>query len=100
MIDRRELTVQEARIHRCANIVTRAMVLAQDVRLDVTHGVLESGDVFLLCSDGLTGPVSDAELAAIMAEQPLDKVADLLIERAFERGASDNVTLLLVAASQ
>ena len=99
MIDRGELTSLEATTDRRANIITRAVGVSEDLQLDVTHGVVENGDLFLLCSDGLTGPVADRELAALMSYRIMDHSADALLERALERGANDNVTLVLVNAA-
>jgi serine/threonine protein phosphatase PrpC len=99
MIDRGELTSLQARTDRRANIITRALGVSEALQLDVTHGAVEDGDLFLLCSDGLTGPVVDSELAALMSYCILDHSADALLERALEHGANDNVTLVLVKAA-
>ena len=63
------------------------------------QGSVEAGDVFLLCSDGLTGMLEDREICTILQEEPtLDLAADRLIMRTLEQGARDNVTLMLVRA--
>lgn len=53
------LTVQEARNHPQRNLITRALGTDEQVEVDLLRIRLQKGDVFLLCSDGLTGPVSD-----------------------------------------
>ena len=60
----------------------------------------ESGDVYLLCSDGLTGPVADDEIAALVADAPdLDAAAERLVDLANLRGGEDNVTVVLVSCA-
>ena len=63
---------------------------------NLIHGAIERGDLFLLCSDGLTGAVTDEEIAEILAAHALDAAADALVARALEHGAKDNLTLVLV----
>lgn len=90
----------DRRAHPQANIVTRA-IGADDVALiDCAAGELEAGDLFLICSDGLTGAVTSGELETILAAGLLDARADALLERALANGASDNVTLVLVRAGE
>jgi protein phosphatase len=96
MIDRGELTPAEGAVDRRLNMITRAVGASEHLELDVAHGAIETGDRFLLCSDGLTGAVPDSELVALMSFRLVDHAADALLERALERGASDNVTLVLV----
>lgn len=100
LIDRGELTPAEAAVDRRSNIITRAIGAREELELDVAHGSVEAGDRFLLCSDGLTGAVPDRELLALMSFRVMDHAADALLDRALERGATDNVTLVLVEWSQ
>jgi serine/threonine protein phosphatase PrpC len=100
MIDRGHLTPAEAAIDKRSNIITRAIGAHQDLEVDVAHGSVEAGDRFLLCSDGLTGAVPDSELVALMSFRVTDHAADALLDRALERGAADNVTLVLVEWGQ
>jgi serine/threonine protein phosphatase PrpC len=96
MIDRGEITPADARSHAHANLITRALGVAEPLQPDLINGAIEPGDVFLLCSDGLTGAVPDEEIAEILAAHPLDSAADALVARALEHGAKDNLTLVLV----
>lgn len=98
MIDRGTLTPEEARGHARSNIVTRAIGAGVPLMLDVEHAAIQPGDVFLLCSDGLTGMVTDEEIRRILGAMPLDQAADGLMALALDRGARDNVTLVLVGA--
>jgi serine/threonine protein phosphatase PrpC len=63
---------------------------------DENYGVLQVGDAFLLCSDGLTGHVSDEEIADMMLLPGAQEICDRLIELTLSRGAKDNVTVLVV----
>lgn len=96
MIDRGALTADDAVKDRRSHIITRAVGAAPDLDLEVAHGSIEPGDRFLLCSDGLTGAVPDVELVALMSFRLMDHAADALLDRALERGAADNVTLVMV----
>lgn len=67
----------------------------------VAKGQLQDGDQFLLCSDGLTDMVSNAEIRAIMKEhEDVRLCVDTLIERALEQGGKDNVTVILVRVKE
>jgi len=98
MIDAGSLTEEDARGHHRANVITRAVGVSDSLTLDMRQGVIAPEDVFLLCSDGLTGMVPDAEMLEILAAHPLQQAADILLARALERGGRDNITLVLVQA--
>lgn len=61
----------------------------------LAHGTYNEGDLYLLCSDGLTDMVSKNEIAALLAANPAEKAASLLFERALVNGGKDNITLIL-----
>jgi serine/threonine protein phosphatase PrpC len=100
MIDRGAMTSAEAQTDRRSHIITRAIGASPDLELEVAHGPIDIGDRFLLCSDGLTCAVPDTELLALMSFRVVDHAADALLDRALERGAADNVTLILVQSDQ
>jgi hypothetical protein len=71
------------------------MGVAEDVEIDVLGPLeLQVGDTFILCSDGLHGVVKEEELLEV-ASQPIDDAADELLRRALQRGAPDNVTVIV-----
>ena len=79
------------------NVITRALGMAELSSIDVTAVDLEAGDVCLLCCDGLTGMVSDARIAEILAtEGHLEAACDRLIAEANANGGIDNITVALV----
>jgi protein phosphatase len=91
------LTPSAARRHRYSHIISRALGADGTEEPDMLGGQLEAGDVLLLCSDGLTGMVSDRQLSKVL---PLeirleDRVAEL-IHLANLRGGRDNITAVLV----
>jgi serine/threonine protein phosphatase PrpC len=81
-----------------ANLITRAVGARPDLTLDSRNGAMVEGDLFLLCSDGLTGLVSDEEIGDILRSAPMEAAADELIGLSLARGAKDNVTLVLIRA--
>jgi len=96
LIERGELAPAQARHHPLANRITRAIGADRQLHLDVVDGRLEPDDLFLLCSDGLTGMIDDSAIAAILAETDPDVAADRLIEAALAAGGSDNVSVIVV----
>lgn len=100
MIDRGLLAPEDAAGHPMSHVLARAIGVMQNVDVDVVRDTIEPNDIFLLCSDGLYGLVSDAEIAERLAPSRLTEAADALVELSLERGAPDNVTAIAVAASE
>ncbi|MCA1953429.1 MAG: protein phosphatase 2C domain-containing protein [Hyphomicrobiales bacterium] len=92
------LTHEEARDWPRRNVITRALGVEEPLDLELAQGRIEDGDIFILCSDGLTAHLDDSEILAVVAGRPLDGAADALIEATLRRGASDNVTVIVVGA--
>ena len=91
------LTEAEAEKHPLRNVITRALGGALQVVPDASEIECQPGDVYLLCSDGLTGMVSEDEIQRIVAENDdLEAACTQLIEAANEHGGLDNVTAVLV----
>lgn len=99
LVDMGMLKPEEAEGHANSNVITRAVGVAETLDVDVVGGEVIPGDQFLLASDGLTRVVTDDELAAELDRGSLDQVADRLIERVLERGAPDNVSLIISKAA-
>jgi serine/threonine protein phosphatase PrpC len=88
------LTDQEAEEHPQRSIITRALGPEREVEVDTMTYRARPGDVFLLCSDGLTTMVSDERIAAILREAPdLDAAVRRLVREANEAGGRDNITV-------
>jgi protein phosphatase len=92
------LTEAEAEKHPLRNVITRALGGALSVNPDASEIDSRPGDVYLLCSDGLTGMVPEEEILKLVTENADDlaKACQQLIDTANERGGLDNVTAILV----
>jgi serine/threonine protein phosphatase PrpC len=96
LVDRGEIAPEAAATHPLGNIVTNLVGASEELVLEERRDRLELGDILLLCSDGLSGTITDAEIAAILRETPVATAADRLIERALAQGARDNVSAVVV----
>ena len=99
LVDAGMLRPDEAEGHENSNIVTRAVGVAEEVKLDVVGGEVDPGDQFLLASDGLTRVVPDDEIVDVLSRAPPEQAADKLLEMVLARGAPDNVSIIIVKAS-
>jgi serine/threonine protein phosphatase PrpC len=101
LLDSGALRPEAARGHPYRNILTRCIGSsdATSVFADTAGGDMHANDRILLCSDGLTGELSDAEIAEVFAAGlGAQETADRLVRRALGHGGSDNVTVLVVDA--
>ena len=89
------ITKEEARTHPRRNIITRALGTEGDSQPDLILEDCRPGDCWLLCSDGLTGMVTDEAIAGVLKQQALEEAADTLIRLALDAGGQDNITLLI-----
>ena len=91
-----KLTAEEARSWPRRNVITRAIGTDDDLELEMTNGTLDDGDIFVICSDGLTTHVEDREILALAKNYPPQRACDFLIKMTLDRGATDNVTVVIV----
>ena len=96
LVDRGAVSAAEARNWPRRNVITRAVGIFDDPELDLVQGEIKPGDVFVVCSDGLTGPVEDAEILHHVDAKDAQVACDALINMALDRGARDNVTVIVV----
>jgi serine/threonine protein phosphatase PrpC len=93
------ITHEEALLSPLRNVITRALGTQPSVEPDLFELEAEAGDIFLLCSDGLTGEVSDPQIELLLAaDLPLDQICANLVDAANHAGGHDNITCLLVRA--
>ena len=78
------------------NVITRSVGYERLVHPDIVDREVSAGETYLLCSDGLTGMVTDQKIAEIFNTKPLQEVALALIQVALANGGDDNVTVLLI----
>jgi protein phosphatase len=92
------LTAEEARNHPAHHIITRAVGATDQLDLDEDAVEVADGDVFLLCSDGLSNEVTDDEILATLASVDCRHAPDQLVDIALARGGRDNITAVVVQA--
>jgi PPM family protein phosphatase len=91
-----QITAEAAEHHPQRSIITRALGPEPDVEVDTYTVTAKDGDIYLLCSDGLTGMVSDDELGSILrSAKKLDDAAETLVRAANQNGGRDNITVVL-----
>jgi protein phosphatase len=91
------MTVEEAERSPFRSVITRAIGTQPSVTEEAQEMAIQAGDVFLLCSDGLTREVKEEDIARLLgAGQDLERAAQRLVEEANENGGRDNVTTLVV----
>jgi PPM family protein phosphatase len=102
LVRRGELSPEEAEVHPQRSVITRALGTDPDVDVDTFTLQARAGDVFLLCSDGLTTMVDVETITALVAQHPHDvrAAARALIKEANDRGGDDNITTVLFEVAE
>ena len=92
------ISADQARTHPLRNVVTRALGGKADCQVEMQVHTMETGDILLLCSDGLTTMMPDEEIVRVVqgADGDLPRAAQALVAAANERGGEDNITVLLI----
>ena len=96
LLRRGNLKPEEIFLHESRHVITRSLGPEETVEVDLEgpYPILP-GDIYLLCSDGLTGHINDAEIGAIAKELPVGDACRLLVNLANLRGGSDNITVVI-----
>lgn len=91
------MTVEQAKLSNNKNLVTRALGIESEMDLDLQEFDVEVGDVYLLCSDGLSDLLSDTEIVEILLEANgnITHAANNLIKQANENGGTDNISVII-----
>lgn len=97
MVEKGEITEEEARIHPNKNFITRALGVEEQVECDITDAELSDGAMLLVCTDGLTNMVENQEIARILKKLSPQNAVEKLIVSANMSGGSDNITACLFA---
>ena len=100
LVDRGLLAPEDAANHPMSHVISRAVGVEATLQVDAIADDARVGDVFLLCSDGLHGVVSDSELTGVLGSVRPDLACEQLLDLALARGAPDNVTLIAVLCEQ
>ena len=95
------LSADAARAHPWRSMVTRAVSGTTELAIDILEFELQPGDRLLLCSDGLHGQVTDAEMMALVGRHngDLDAACRALVEAANKNGGPDNITAILISVA-
>ncbi len=96
MVDRGELSPDQARVHPDRNFITRAVGIQWDVEIDLHVLELEPGDRLLLCTDGLSSTCTDEQIGEVLSQNPLEESAEILVRLANQGGGHDNITVVIV----
>jgi serine/threonine protein phosphatase PrpC len=94
------LTEEQARTHAQRNVITRSLGTQPDVEIDIFREVLEEGDTLVLCSDGLSGLVSDEDLMHTVEQFVPQESVYHLVEHANESGGPDNITAIVARVQE
>ena len=103
LVEQGILTPEQAKYHPQRNVIRQAVGVAdpsEPLEPDIETFPLQEGDLYLLCSDGLTDLVDDAEIEAILRDEPPTRAAWRLVDRALANGGRDNITVVLVQILQ
>ncbi len=97
LIDRGFFTPEEAHANTPKNLVTRALGIDPEVEVDVDEDLVEAGDIFLLCSDGLNDMVNDEEIHLTLSKYSdnLATAGEELVNLANQNGGKDNISVVL-----
>ncbi|WEX10856.1 protein phosphatase 2C domain-containing protein [Chelativorans sp. AA-79] len=98
LLDRGAITEDEAQHWPRRNVITHAVGVADEITIDVRQGQALPGDIFVLGTDGLTGHVRDEEIRDNVIGRSPQEACEHLLELVLSRGATDNVTVVVVKA--
>lgn len=92
------ITEEEARTHRWRNVITRALGNTYTIDVDMAQSDLMIGDIYLLCTDGLSGMLADAEINRLLraSSYSAETAARRLVAAANDAGGHDNITVLML----
>lgn len=99
LVEQGILTPEQAKYHPQRNVIRQAVGVAdpsEPLEPDIETFALQAGDVYLLCSDGLTDMVEEGEIEATLRDEPPTRAAWRLVDRALANGGRDNITVVLV----
>ncbi len=97
MVENGEITAEEAAEHPKKHIITRALGVDVDVRIDFAQETFDDNDIFILCTDGLTNYSNDGDLLDVAKDGAFYKYADRLVNLANQNGGGDNITVVALA---
>lgn len=97
LVQNGNITKEEASVHPQRNMLTQAVGTSSNIKVDTGVTEWNTGDILLLCTDGLTNMVSEQTICSLLSLQPLtESVVSMLVEQANNAGGLDNITVILV----
>jgi protein phosphatase len=96
MVERGRMTPEEARVHPYRNVITRSIGAEAFCGSDIFKIDAQPDDVLVMCSDGLSNYLTDADMLALLKPgEPLETAAEAMMNLSLERGGSDNITVAM-----
>jgi protein phosphatase len=97
-----DMTEEEQRNFPHKNVITRALGMRDTVQVDIKNDVIEDGDIFLLCCDGLSGMIEDGKMLEMVrgCGNDLEKAVAQLVDQANRNGGIDNITVILLSCQR
>ncbi len=97
MVDKGRMTEDEAKDDPRRNIITRALGVQDELRVDFCEEFIDENDVVLICTDGLTNYVSDNEIISLTSDDKFNDFAERLVDKANQNGGGDNITVVTLS---
>ncbi len=97
MLDKGQITQEEAEKHPSKNLITRALGISDDVTIDYNEINFTADDSMLVCTDGLTNYVSIEEIETLLSNHNFHEYPQVLIDTANKNGGGDNITIVLLS---
>lgn len=96
LVDSGQITREQASQHPQKNLITRALGVSASIVPEYSRCEVVTGDILLLCTDGLTNMIPDEEIALLLQETSFFNAPGVLVDRALQGGGQDNITVLLI----
>ncbi len=100
MVDNGEITEEEARIHPRRNVITRALGVDDNIKIDFSVHTLRENEAVLLCSDGLTNFIEEQDILEMFCNLEPETLTQALVDRANDNGGGDNITAVIMCQAQ
>ncbi len=96
LVRQKQMTPEEAETSNKKHMITRAIGVAPQVQVDTFEILLNGAQKLLICSDGLTNMITEAEIEQIMGDKNLERLADGLMNGAMTAGGDDNISFIVI----
>ena len=99
LVDRGELTPEQARVHPNKNFITRAVGINPYIEVDYKEVPFDDDDIIIMCSDGLSNYISDEGILEFVRQYKANNLTNALVEEAKQQGGRDNITVAVIYAN-